>query len=197
MMITDRNVRGSNPAAAFLRSLTRLRTPGSVSAFMFPPDGMEARHRMCVTTEQKPINPTSASVLIGAHQVARMCLLVVDQMAVDLFAELGNWLANVSFPVEETSKHLLNCALTMSPRLGTKCLQANCQARRTDQLPSDQPPGPTYLDSSEPTTSELHSFANKFGFARDSPETQLNLSFVTFPAIERAAPGRLMFQLVR
>ncbi|KAG5452807.1 hypothetical protein CSKR_110824 [Clonorchis sinensis] len=28
----------------------------------------------------------------------------------------------------------------MSPRLGTKRLQANCQARRTDQLPSDQPP---------------------------------------------------------
>ncbi|GAA56550.1 hypothetical protein CLF_111089 [Clonorchis sinensis] len=30
---------------------------------------------------------------------------------------------------------LLNCALTMSPRLRTKRLQANCQARRTDQLP--------------------------------------------------------------
>ncbi|KAG5451213.1 hypothetical protein CSKR_112840 [Clonorchis sinensis] len=29
--------------------------------------------------------------------------LVVDQVAVDLFAELGNWLANVSSPYEETS----------------------------------------------------------------------------------------------
>ncbi|KER30358.1 hypothetical protein T265_13184, partial [Opisthorchis viverrini] len=29
--------------------------------------------------------------------------LVVDQMAVDLFAELGNWLANVSSSYEETS----------------------------------------------------------------------------------------------
>ncbi|KER23686.1 hypothetical protein T265_08493 [Opisthorchis viverrini] len=30
-------------------------------------------------------------------------LLVVDQVAVDLFDELGNWLANVSPPYEETS----------------------------------------------------------------------------------------------
>ncbi|KAG5448289.1 hypothetical protein CSKR_110460 [Clonorchis sinensis] len=29
--------------------------------------------------------------------------------------------------------------------------------------------------------SEIHSFANKFGFARDSPGTQLNLPFVVFP----------------
>ncbi|KER32784.1 hypothetical protein T265_12756, partial [Opisthorchis viverrini] len=47
--------------------------------------------------------------------------LVADQMAVDLFAELGNWLANVSSPVEETSSVrscwcAFNCALTMSPR---------------------------------------------------------------------------------
>ncbi|KAG5453345.1 hypothetical protein CSKR_109359 [Clonorchis sinensis] len=33
----------------------------------------------------------------------RGCLLVDDQVAVDLFAELGNWLANVSSPYEETS----------------------------------------------------------------------------------------------
>ncbi|KAG5452025.1 hypothetical protein CSKR_110854 [Clonorchis sinensis] len=37
-------------------------------------------------------------------------------------------------------KHPLNHALTMSPRPGTKRLQANCQAQRTDQLPFDQPP---------------------------------------------------------
>ncbi|GAA34486.2 hypothetical protein CLF_104234 [Clonorchis sinensis] len=47
-------------------------------------------------------------------------MLVVDQVAVDLFAELGNWLANVSSPYEETS----------SVR----------QARRTDQRPPDQQP---------------------------------------------------------
>ncbi|GAA48486.1 hypothetical protein CLF_101670 [Clonorchis sinensis] len=33
--------------------------------------------------------------------------MVVDQMAVDLFAELGNWLANVSSPVEETSSRFV------------------------------------------------------------------------------------------
>ncbi|KAG5454543.1 hypothetical protein CSKR_104900 [Clonorchis sinensis] len=94
---------------------------------------------------------------------------VVDQMAVDLFAELGNWLANVSSPVEETSS-VLNCTLTMSPRLGTKRLQANCQARRTDQLPSDQP-HPSYLYFDKLTTmckkhyfSEIHSFVYQFGF---------------------------------
>ncbi|GAA57833.1 hypothetical protein CLF_113253 [Clonorchis sinensis] len=68
----------------------------------------------------------------------RVSLLVVDQMAVDLFAELGNWLANVSSPYEETSSP--NCALMMSPRMVTKRLQDNCQARRTDQQPSDQQP---------------------------------------------------------
>ncbi|KER32929.1 hypothetical protein T265_01023 [Opisthorchis viverrini] len=31
------------------------------------------------------------------------------------------------------------------------------------------------------TNDEIHLFANKFGFARDSPGTQLNLSFVMFP----------------
>ncbi|GAA51483.1 hypothetical protein CLF_106238 [Clonorchis sinensis] len=34
----------------------------------------------------------------------------------------------------------VNCAPTMSPQLGTKRLQVSCQARRTDQLPSDQSP---------------------------------------------------------
>ncbi|KER21876.1 hypothetical protein T265_09906 [Opisthorchis viverrini] len=34
--------------------------------------------------------------------------LVADRMAVDLFAELGNWLANVSSPVEETSSVRMN-----------------------------------------------------------------------------------------
>ncbi|KER25651.1 hypothetical protein T265_06941 [Opisthorchis viverrini] len=32
-------------------------------------------------------------------------------------------------------KYPLNCALMMSPRMVTKRLQANCQARRTDQQP--------------------------------------------------------------
>ncbi|KAG5453877.1 hypothetical protein CSKR_108596 [Clonorchis sinensis] len=64
-------------------------------------------------------------------RVARVCLLVVDQMAVDLFARLGNWLANVS----SQSRRHRHCALTMSPRLETKRLPANCQAWRTDQLP--------------------------------------------------------------
>ncbi|KER28587.1 hypothetical protein T265_04630 [Opisthorchis viverrini] len=45
--------------------------------------------------------------------------LVVDQMAVDLFAELGNWLANVSSPHEKTS---------------------SVRSWRTDQQPSDQQP---------------------------------------------------------
>ncbi|KAG5454237.1 hypothetical protein CSKR_111771 [Clonorchis sinensis] len=72
--------------------------------------------------------------------------LVVDQMAVDLFAELDNWLANVLSPVEETSSvrrgsNILSCYWLIGIcLLGTKRLQANCQARRTDQLPSDQPP---------------------------------------------------------
>ncbi|GAA50262.1 hypothetical protein CLF_104301 [Clonorchis sinensis] len=37
-------------------------------------------------------------------------------------------------------KHPPNCALMMSPRMVTKRLQANCQARRTDQQPPDQQP---------------------------------------------------------
>ncbi|GAA55104.1 hypothetical protein CLF_106856 [Clonorchis sinensis] len=75
-------------------------------------------------------------------------------VAVDLFAELGNWLANVSSPYEETSSVRSwvgptqltvgwdppNCALMMSPRMVTKRLRANCQARRTDQQPPDQQP---------------------------------------------------------
>ncbi|KER31421.1 hypothetical protein T265_02331 [Opisthorchis viverrini] len=34
---------------------------------------------------------------------------------------------------------VMNDTLTMCTRLGTKRLQTNCQARRTDQLPPDQP----------------------------------------------------------
>ncbi|GAA57554.1 hypothetical protein CLF_112885 [Clonorchis sinensis] len=37
-------------------------------------------------------------------------------------------------------KYPPNCALMMSPRMVTKRLQANCQARRTDQQPPDQQP---------------------------------------------------------
>ncbi|KER21054.1 hypothetical protein T265_15176, partial [Opisthorchis viverrini] len=37
-------------------------------------------------------------------------------------------------------KYPLNCALMMSPRMVTKRLQANCQARRTDQRPPEQQP---------------------------------------------------------
>ncbi|KER22365.1 hypothetical protein T265_09534 [Opisthorchis viverrini] len=36
-------------------------------------------------------------------QSTKIYSFVVDQMAVDLFAELGNWPANVSPPYEETS----------------------------------------------------------------------------------------------
>ncbi|KAG5452798.1 hypothetical protein CSKR_110835 [Clonorchis sinensis] len=39
----------------------------------------------------------------------------------------------------------------MSPRLGTKRLQANCQARRTDQLPPDQPPVKQEVGGNGPT----------------------------------------------
>ncbi|KER19364.1 hypothetical protein T265_11839 [Opisthorchis viverrini] len=49
-------------------------------------------------------NHTSIHTFYGPR--ARVCLLVVDQIAVDLLAELGNWLANVSSPVEETSTQL-------------------------------------------------------------------------------------------
>ncbi|KER19920.1 hypothetical protein T265_11412 [Opisthorchis viverrini] len=51
-------------------------------------------------------------------EVARVCFLVVDQMTVDLFA-----------------------TLTMSPRLETKRLQANCQARsvRFPKVTSERP----------------------------------------------------------
>ncbi|KAG5448040.1 hypothetical protein CSKR_106591 [Clonorchis sinensis] len=66
---------------------------------------------------------------IQTSTFSKSILLVADQMAVDLFAELGNWLANVSSPVEETSSKYTH-------------LQINLV------------------------------------FARDSPETQLNLSFV-------------------
>ncbi|KER30306.1 hypothetical protein T265_03253 [Opisthorchis viverrini] len=47
-------------------------------------------------------------------------------------------------------KYPLNCALMMSPRMVTKRLQANCQARRTDQQPPDQQPinmGLAYITS--------------------------------------------------
>ncbi|KER20592.1 hypothetical protein T265_10892 [Opisthorchis viverrini] len=82
-----------------------------------------------------------APVVFIVTLVARVCLLVVDRMAFDPFAELGNWLANVSSPDEDTSLNgSFSCALAVSPRLGTKSSQASCQARRTDQLPSDQPP---------------------------------------------------------
>ncbi|KAG5447683.1 hypothetical protein CSKR_112138 [Clonorchis sinensis] len=49
--------------------------------------------------------------------VARVSSLVVDQVAVDLFAELGNWLADVSSPYEETS--------SVRSWVGTSSLPAN------------------------------------------------------------------------
>ncbi|KAG5443959.1 hypothetical protein CSKR_103780 [Clonorchis sinensis] len=61
-----------------------------------------------------------------ASQIEKLNVLFVD-----LFAELGSWIANVSSPIEVTSS--LNPALMMSPRLVMKRLQSNCQARRTDQ----------------------------------------------------------------
>ncbi|KER21953.1 hypothetical protein T265_09849 [Opisthorchis viverrini] len=49
------------------------------------------------------------TLLIRAAELRRLqvfdnrCLRTIPHMAVDLFAELGNWLANVSSPYEETS----------------------------------------------------------------------------------------------
>ncbi|KER34055.1 LOW QUALITY PROTEIN: hypothetical protein T265_12494 [Opisthorchis viverrini] len=43
------------------------------------------------------------------HWINTFTTLVVDHMAVDLFAELGNWLANVSSPYEETSSVPMSC----------------------------------------------------------------------------------------
>ncbi|KER19484.1 hypothetical protein T265_11758 [Opisthorchis viverrini] len=40
----------------------------------------------------------------------------------------------------EVRDNPLNRALMMSPRMVTKRLQANCQARRTNQQPPDQQP---------------------------------------------------------
>ncbi|KER31970.1 hypothetical protein T265_01902 [Opisthorchis viverrini] len=48
-----------------------------------------------------------------------------DEMTVDLFAEVGNWFENVSFPVKE------------------KRFQANFQALRADQHSADPPPANT------------------------------------------------------
>ncbi|KAG5447782.1 hypothetical protein CSKR_106820 [Clonorchis sinensis] len=53
-------------------------------------------------------------------------LLVVDQAAVDLFAELGNWLANVSSPYEETS--------SVRSWVGTSSLPACVYIAFEDQL---------------------------------------------------------------
>ncbi|KER27079.1 hypothetical protein T265_13858, partial [Opisthorchis viverrini] len=58
----------------------------------------------CIPKDGMTLVTSSKSTQYSQYSsVARVCLLVVDQMAVYLFAELGNWLANVSSPVEETS----------------------------------------------------------------------------------------------
>ncbi|KER28300.1 hypothetical protein T265_04831 [Opisthorchis viverrini] len=59
-----------------------------IPALVLPSGGMAVRYLESVTDERF---------------FRRLSLLVVDQVAVDLFAELSNWLANVSSPVEETS----------------------------------------------------------------------------------------------
>ncbi|KER33114.1 hypothetical protein T265_12693, partial [Opisthorchis viverrini] len=54
----------------------------------------------------KDISNTEQFVRSALEKLAEFTLkitLVVDQVAVDLFAELGNWLANVSSPYEEAS----------------------------------------------------------------------------------------------
>ncbi|KER31843.1 hypothetical protein T265_01935 [Opisthorchis viverrini] len=61
----------------------------------------------------------------GASQLANHVrgyrMVFESHVAVDLFAELGNWLANVSSPCEETSSNIsTNYQLMMSPRLVTR-----------------------------------------------------------------------------
>ncbi|KER25473.1 LOW QUALITY PROTEIN: hypothetical protein T265_14209 [Opisthorchis viverrini] len=116
-----------NTAEAIARWLKWLGQRDSIPALVLPSGGIKARHRKGDTAKR----------------------ITVHHMAVDLFAELGNWLANVSSPVEEISS--LNgfhngigpiqlCTDDVPSNEKTKRLQANCQARRTDQLLSDQPP---------------------------------------------------------
>ncbi|KER22770.1 hypothetical protein T265_09213 [Opisthorchis viverrini] len=120
--------------------------------------------------------------------------MIIDQVAVDLFAELGNWWLLICSPSlaidsqtfrHHSRRHLqcavgwrsrprrntdqeranqnpgysakaalcrpykrrhkernypTNSALKMSPRMVTKRLRINCQARRTDQQPPDRLP---------------------------------------------------------
>ncbi|KER33742.1 hypothetical protein T265_00428 [Opisthorchis viverrini] len=67
-------------------------------------------------------------------------VMVSDQVAVYPFAELGNRFANVSSPFEETPsvRDIITCEMMMSPRMVSKRLQTNYQARRADQESPDQ-----------------------------------------------------------
>ncbi|KER21569.1 LOW QUALITY PROTEIN: hypothetical protein T265_15061, partial [Opisthorchis viverrini] len=62
--------------------------------------------------------------------------LSINQLDVDLFAELGSFLANVSLPTSPTRFW----TLITSPRLVTRLLQVNCQARQTGHQPPDLQP---------------------------------------------------------
>ncbi|KAG5454300.1 hypothetical protein CSKR_113993 [Clonorchis sinensis] len=82
--------------------------------------------------------------------------LVVDQMAVDPFAELGNWLAHVSSPVEETS--LLK--ILRQPTTGFALLGAH-QVGAVPEFPSTPY---VLLEPKLDCFREIHSFPNQFGF---------------------------------
>ncbi|KER20676.1 LOW QUALITY PROTEIN: hypothetical protein T265_15261 [Opisthorchis viverrini] len=114
--LTDRKVSGSKPTSASRLPLSRIEQPGSIPALVHPSGGMAARHRKGATAGR------FFSILLSDSTLSRWLLICSPSFATGL---------QMFHP---QSRRHVNTEVK-------KRLQANCQARRTEQRPSDQRPG--------------------------------------------------------
>ncbi|KAG5442308.1 hypothetical protein CSKR_109876 [Clonorchis sinensis] len=198
-------VRGSNPTSASRHLLSRLGQPGSISALVFSLGGMAARRRKgdtakqceCDYPERRMNGVMSLSLRANQPLVAKMLwvqnseflmILHMSETAVQCFSA-SHRLGNLAVP-QPSCFLRVTCELDTKrifqlnnrlPTTGFACLADHQigQVHRFSKSPSFHQ---TYvlLEHKLQQLSEIHSFANKFGFPRDLAGTQLNFSFVMF-----------------
>ncbi|KAG5453230.1 hypothetical protein CSKR_111919 [Clonorchis sinensis] len=105
-----------------------------------------------------------------------MAHLVVSNSAKDLTVSKFAALSLIGFASEMTLLGGLHCKTEERSRLTVSSQPNQCGSR--DKIDYQ------YVKNravDKQKFCKMHSFANKFGFAKDSPGNQLNLSFVVFP----------------